>query len=143
MFSLSYPQCFNVSRVHPVVRALFPTNPNPELPLAGKIKLFHSDWAKLTQDLNTLNIVQGFEIPFLENPVLRKSPNPPVLKQEQSLSRRNSWKYCLKVQYCQYYHAEISISATYFCIPLKRNQGNMYGFHRKGHFMSSSVYVLV
>ena len=29
---LSYPQCFNGSRVHPLVRALFPTNPIPEVP---------------------------------------------------------------------------------------------------------------
>ena len=67
--SLSYPQCFNVSRVHQLVRALFPKNPIPELPLAGRLKFFYSNWAKLTQDPNILNIVQGFEIPFLENPV--------------------------------------------------------------------------
>ena len=33
--SLSYPQCSNVSRVHPLVRALFPINLTPEVPLAG------------------------------------------------------------------------------------------------------------
>ena len=31
---LSYPQCFNVSRVHSLVRVLFTTNPIPEVPLA-------------------------------------------------------------------------------------------------------------
>ena len=50
--SLSYSQCFNVSRVHPLVWALFPTNPISEVPLAGGLKLFYSNWAKLTQDLN-------------------------------------------------------------------------------------------
>ena len=82
--SLSYSQCFNVNRVHPFVRALFPTNPIPEVTLAGRLKFFYSNLAKLTQDLNILNIVQRFEIPFLENPVQGKSPNPPVLNQEQS-----------------------------------------------------------
>ena len=32
--SLSYHQCFNVSRVHSLVKAMFPTNPVPEVPLA-------------------------------------------------------------------------------------------------------------
>ena len=82
--SLSYPQCFNVSRVYPLLRALFSKNPIPEVPQAGGIKLFYSNWAKLTQDPNILNIVQGFEIPFLKNPVQEKSLNPPVLNQEQS-----------------------------------------------------------
>ena len=35
------------------------------------------------QDMNNINIVQGFEILFLENPVQGKSPNPPVLNPEQ------------------------------------------------------------
>ena len=81
--SLSYPQCFNVSRVHPLARALFPTNPISEVPLTGRLKFFYSNWVKLKQDLNIPNIVQGFEIPFLEIPVQGKSPNPPVLNQEQ------------------------------------------------------------
>ena len=54
--SLSYPQWFNASTVHPLVRALFPTNPIPEVPLAGRLKLFYSNWGKFTQDLKILNI---------------------------------------------------------------------------------------
>ena len=81
--SLSYPQCFNVSRVHPFVRPLFPTNSISEVPLAGRLKFFFSNWAKLTQDLNILNIIQGFEIPFLQKLVVGKPPNPPVMNQEQ------------------------------------------------------------
>ena len=77
-------RCFNVSRVHTLVRALFPTNPIPEVPLTGRLKFFYSNWAKLTQDLNILNTVQGFEIPLLKNTVQGKSPNPPALNQEQS-----------------------------------------------------------
>ena len=36
------------------------------------------------QDLKILNIVQGFEILFLENSVQGKPPNPPLLNQKQS-----------------------------------------------------------
>ena len=95
IYSLSYPKCFNVSRVHPLARALFPTNPIPDVPLAGTLKFFYSNWAKLMQDLNILNIVQGFEIPFLENPVQEKSPNPPVLNQEQTKLVREELKEML------------------------------------------------
>ena len=93
--SLSYPQCFNVSSVNPLVRALFPTNPIPEVPLAGRIKFFYSNWVKLMQDLNILNIVHRFEIPFLENP---EKGNHPILqfwiRKNPSLSRTNSRKFC-------------------------------------------------
>ena len=92
---LSYLQCFNINRVHPLVRALFPKNPIPEVPLVWRLKFFYSNCAKLTRDPNILNIVKGFEVPFLKNPVQVKSPNPPILNQEQSsLSRRNSGKCC-------------------------------------------------
>ena len=35
--SLSHPQCFSERRLHPLVRALFPTNPIVEVPLAGRL----------------------------------------------------------------------------------------------------------
>ena len=109
---LSYPQFFNVRRVHPLVRALSPINPIPKVPLSGILKLFYSNWAKLTQDLNILNIVQEFEIPFLENPVQRKSPNYSVLNQEQSkLVKEEVKKIFLKGAINQYHHAKTSISA--------------------------------
>ena len=93
--SLSYSQCFNVSRVRPLVIALFPTSPFPEVPLAGRLKFFYLNWATFTQDPNILNIVHSFEIPFLYNPVQGKSPYPPVLNQKQSnKSRRNPRKCC-------------------------------------------------
>ena len=50
--SLSYLQSFNVNRVHPLVRNLYPTNPMPELTIVGRLSL-----AKLTQDPNILNII--------------------------------------------------------------------------------------
>ena len=50
--SLSYLQSFNVNSVHPLVRNLYPTNPMPELTIAGRLSL-----AKLTQDPKILNII--------------------------------------------------------------------------------------
>ena len=82
--SLSYPQCFNVSIVHPLVRVLFSLNSTPEVLLARRLKFFYSNWAELMQDLKILNIVHGFEILFLENSVQGKPPNPPLLNQKQS-----------------------------------------------------------
>ena len=93
--SLSYPQFSNVSRVHPLLRALFPINLTPEVPLAGWLKFFYSNCAKLVQDLNILNIIQGLEIPFLKNPVQGKSPNPPVFNQKQSKLAKEELKEIL------------------------------------------------
>ena len=53
--SLSCPHCFNVSRVHPIVRTLFPANPISEVPLAGRL-VFYSNWANFTQDPNIRNM---------------------------------------------------------------------------------------
>ena len=177
---LSYPQYFNVSRMEPLIMAMFPTNPIPEVPLSRRLKFFYLNWAKLTEDPNILNIGQGFEITFLENPVQGKSPNPLILNQEQSnLVKRELKEMLLKgaiqpVSPCKYqylsnvflvskrfggnrlvinlkhlnnfipyqhfkmeglnllqnrlqkgnYISRVDLTDAYFCVPLKRNQGN-------------------
>ena len=63
-----HSQGFKMERVHYLVKALFPLYLVPVGPLAGRLSLFYSNWTKLTQDPNILNIIQRFEIPFLENP---------------------------------------------------------------------------
>ena len=78
--SLRYPQGFKIERVHP----LFPIYSVPVDPLAVRLSLFYSNWKKLTQDPNILNIIQGFKIPFLEKPYQTKLPNPQVLNHEHS-----------------------------------------------------------
>ena len=95
--SLRYPQGFKMERVHPLVKALFPIYSVPVGPLAGRLSLFYSNWTKLTQDPNILNIMQGFEIPFLEKPYQAKLPNPPVLNHKQSsLVRQKAKEMLLK-----------------------------------------------
>ena len=81
--SLRYPQGFKMERVHPLVKALFPIYSVPVGPLAGRLSLFYSNWTKPTQDPNVLNVIQDFEITFLENPYQTKLPNPPVLNDDQ------------------------------------------------------------
>ena len=95
--SLRYPQGFKVERVHYLVKALFPLYLVPVGPLAGRLSLFYSNWTKLTQDSNILNIIQDFEITFLEKPYQTKLPNPPVLNDDQSnLVREEVKKMLLK-----------------------------------------------
>ena len=84
-----------MERVHALVKALFPIYSVPVGPLAGRLSLFYSNWTKLTQDPNILNIMQGFEIPFLEKPYQAKLPNPPVLNHEQSSLVREEAKEML------------------------------------------------
>ena len=79
--SLRYLQGFKMEIVHPLVKALYSV---PVGPLAGRLSLFYSNWKKLTQDPNILNIIQGFETPFLEKPYQTKLPNLQVLNHEQS-----------------------------------------------------------
>ena len=93
--SLRYPQGFKMERVHYLVKALFPLYLVPVGPLAGRLSLFYSNWTKLTQDPNILNIMQGFEIPFLEKPYQAKLPNPPVLNHKQSSLVREKAKEML------------------------------------------------
>ena len=76
--SLRYPQGFKMERVHPLVKALFPIYSVPVGPLAGRLSLFYSNWKKLTQDPNILNVIQGFETPFLAKRYQTKLPNPQV-----------------------------------------------------------------
>ena len=93
--SLRYPQGFKMERVHYLVKALFPLYLVPVGPLAGRLSLFYSNWTKLTQDPNILNIMQGFEIPFLEKPYQAKLPNSPVLNHKQSSLVREKAKEML------------------------------------------------
>ena len=57
------------------------------------------------------------DLRFLFSKTLCRENHPTIqfwIRKKQTLSRRNSRKYCCKVQYSQYHHAKISISATSF-----------------------------
>ena len=55
--------------VHPLVRDLFGIKViPPNLPVAGRLKYFLKNWECLTQDPQVLEMVKGFQIPFLSHP---------------------------------------------------------------------------
>ena len=81
--SLSYPQCFNLSGVYPLLIDLFPKVPIPQVPLARRLSFFFQPDQIYTYP-NIIDIVQGFEIPFFKNPVEDELPKPTILNQEQT-----------------------------------------------------------
>ena len=62
-----FPHPHNHPRVHPLVlnsiRKL-----EVDSPLGGRLKHFIAQWERITNDVEVLNIVKGWEIPFLETP---------------------------------------------------------------------------
>ena len=50
--------------------------------LAGKIEGFLPAWKLLTKDQELLALVEGYQIPFLMEPVQEKTPEVPKLNQE-------------------------------------------------------------
>ena len=63
-----------LKHVHPLIKHMFQTNV-PDMPFAGRIKHFLPNWQKLSSDQVILNIVKGWEIPLLEEPVQLKEPH--------------------------------------------------------------------
>ena len=70
--------------VHPLVKHLF-TGKIPDLQLAGRLAHFSINWEKLTQDPETLFIVKGYVIPFLNVLVQRTIPNQVTVSKTQEL----------------------------------------------------------
>ena len=64
----------DLRNVHPWVKSLFSARKVPILPLAGKLKYFLEAWEILIKDPEILEIVKGFNIPFLKNPTQERVP---------------------------------------------------------------------
>ena len=62
------------SKVHVAIKNIFPLRVNPQLPLAGRLGYYIKNWEKITQDQNILQLVKGYQIPFLKHP---KQDRPP------------------------------------------------------------------
>ena len=63
-----------LSSAHQFVKKLFCNLKIPAVPLARRIVHFLGSWEKLTKDQNTLQIVKGYQIPFLCRPKQRREP---------------------------------------------------------------------
>ena len=54
-------------KVHHLIKNLFPVKISRGLPLGGRVKHFAKNWKKLTKDPAVLNIVHGYQIPFIDH----------------------------------------------------------------------------
>ena len=57
---------------HNLVKELFSKEIYPDLKLAGRLSHFLMNWKKVTQDQGILSITEGYQIPFLREPVQSK-----------------------------------------------------------------------
>ena len=76
-FNMFFPPIIPIEdlrNVHPWVKNLFSARKVPNLPLAGKLKYFLGAWEILIKDPEILEIVKGFNIPFLKNPTQERVP---------------------------------------------------------------------
>ena len=55
----------------------------PDVPLAGRLKLFVGAWMKITQDPKILDIAKGYKIPFHSKSFQSKIPSQPIASQEE------------------------------------------------------------
>ena len=70
-------------KIHPLVVNLFPVKIK-QLPKAGRVKHFVKNWQKLTNNPMILDIVRGYEIPFILPSWQSKLPNSCQLTKEAS-----------------------------------------------------------
>ena len=57
---------------HNLVKELFSKEIYPDLKLAGRLSHFLMNWKKVKQDQGILSITEGYQIPFLREPVQSK-----------------------------------------------------------------------
>ena len=70
------------NNVHPLVGTFFPLGLR-NCPLAVRLSHFITNWEILTKDQNILDIVAGYKIPFLSQPIQKKTPKPSQWNQQQ------------------------------------------------------------
>jgi len=56
------------------IKNIFPLSVNHQLPPADRLRYYLKDCEKITQDQNILQLVKGYQIPFLETPKQYKPP---------------------------------------------------------------------
>ena len=90
---INTPQLLDVDKfkVHLLVRNLFQVKVR-QAPLAGRLKFYSENWEKLTKDVNILSIVQGFKIPFSQNPFQYGAPQLARVNQEERLQINSETK---------------------------------------------------
>ena len=64
------------SHIHLAIKGLFPPKKAQNFPQAGRLQYFLENWEKLTSNPAILNIVKGYQIPFLSVPIQKSCPPP-------------------------------------------------------------------
>ena len=64
------------SHIHLAIKGLFPPKKAQNFPQAGRLQYFLENWEKLTSNPAILNIVKGYQIPFLSAPIQKSCPPP-------------------------------------------------------------------
>ena len=75
---------WEIENVHPLIKNLFLSREIPKVPLAGRLKHFKKNWEVLTQDPQVLSIVEGYKIPFTEEPIQFQLPAEAHFNLEQT-----------------------------------------------------------
>ena len=69
------PELIPEGKIHSIVKGLFSLETLPKVKLAGRSQHFLKSWKKLTGDKRSLEIVQGYEIPFHVDPIQVRVPH--------------------------------------------------------------------
>ena len=73
----------DLTSVHHLLKNIFQSH-NQSILFAGRIKYFLPNWERLTTDKEVLNIVKGWEIPFLIKPTQHREPHSIQMTVEES-----------------------------------------------------------
>ena len=64
--------------IYPVINKLTSLEYVKNAPASGQFALFTRNWPKLKSSLVLLNILKGYELPFLDSELFKTSPPPTI-----------------------------------------------------------------
>lgn len=79
LFNMSFPHTIplnGLESVHSCIKSLFSAKDVAKIPRTGRLKYFLRTWILPTKDSEILELVEGYKIPFHENPVQESCSTP-------------------------------------------------------------------
>ena len=77
---------------HNLIKRFFPSGQLPNVQIVGRLKHFVKKWQFLTKDQSILEIVKGYQIPFLSQPLQQQLPREIHLNLKKNCSGGGDWK---------------------------------------------------